>query len=204
VRSTALTARFDGARPERSRRAQRAGKWQSATFWTVRFARIKKRGHASFRFFFRFHPAILLGCALLLSSAATAQKADSTAADSAIVQTKSPKAAVMRSAVLPGWGQWYNEQKIKSFLVLGGELALAGNAAYQNRLALRSKTLDEREFYKNNRNQTIWWFAAVYFLSLADAYGDAQLWHFDAGPNLSGGIDPDVKARVVLCFALHE
>ena len=180
----------------------------------IRFARIKKRGRPSFRFFIRFRPVILvgcilvgytlLGCILLLSSAATAQKADSTAADSAIVQTKSPKAAVMRSAILPGWGQWTNGQRFKSVLVFGAELALAGNAAYQNRLALRSKTLVEREFYKNNRNQSIWWFAAVYFLSLADAYVDAQLWHFDAGPNLSGGIDPDVKARIVLCFALHE
>ena len=108
--------------------------------------------------------------------------------------------------VLPGWGQWTNGQRFKSVLVFGAELALAGNAAYQNHLALRSTTLDEREFYRNNRSQSIWWFAAVYFLNLADAYVDAQLWHFDAGPNLSGGIDPHginplLKGRIVICYA---
>jgi hypothetical protein len=117
----------------------------------------------------------------------------------------------MRSAVLPGWGQWTNGQKLKSVLVFGAELALAGNAAYQNRLVQRSRSDDEREFYKNNRSQCIWWFAAVYFLNLADAYVDAQLWHFDAGPNLSGGINPQwidpqrinpyLKGRIVICYA---
>jgi len=161
---------------------------------------------------------------LFLYTAVKAQKADSTATDSMKVRTKSPKAAVLRSAVLPGWGQWSNGQKLKSVLVFGAEMGLAGNAAYQNRLALRSQTRDERDFYRNNRSQSIWWFAAVYFLSLADAYVDAQLWHFDAGPNLSEGsypqgmnpqginpqgintqpIDSRVMARIVFSYSLHE
>jgi hypothetical protein len=168
----------------------------------IQSARVDKRGYPLFRFFPRSRHAILLGCVLLSSTAATAQNADSTAADSVKVRTKSPKAAMLRSAVLPGWGQWTNGQKIKSLLVLGGELGLIGNAYYQNRAALRSKSFDEGEFYRNNRSQSIWWFAGLYFLNLADAYVDAELWSFDAGPNLSGGIDPALRARVVICLAL--
>jgi hypothetical protein len=54
-------------------------------------------------------------------------------------------------------------------------------------MALRSKTPEEREFFRNNRNLSIWWFVGVYFLNLMDAYVDAQLWHFDTGPDLGGG-----------------
>ncbi len=109
---------------------------------------------------------------------------------------------MLRSAVIPGWGQWTNGQKIKSLLVLGGELGLIGNAYFQNRAALRSASFDEGEFYRNNRNQSLWWFAGLYFLNLADAYVDAELLTFDAGPNLTGGIDPAFRARVAICLVL--
>jgi hypothetical protein len=135
-----------------------------------------------------FNRNTVIGLIFLFSAAGRAQKADSTVADSVKARTKSPRGAMLRSAVLPGWGQWYNGQKIKSFLVVGGELGLIGNAWYQNRMALRSKTPEEREFFRNNRNLSIWWCVGVYFLNLMDAYVDAQLWHFDTGPDLGGGV----------------
>jgi len=119
---------------------------------------------------------------LLVSTSDRAQEANTVDGDSIRIQVKSPMSAMLRSAVLPGWGQWYNHQKIKSLLVIGGELGLLGNASYQNRMALRSKTQEEKEFYRNNRNLSLWWFAGVYFLNLMDAYVDAQLWRFDIGP----------------------
>jgi hypothetical protein len=143
-----------------------------------------------------------LGLIFLFSAAGRAQKADSTAADSVKVQTQSPMGAMLRSAVLPGWGQWYNGQKFKSILVIGGELGLIGNAYYQNQLVLRSKSFEEREFYKNNRNLSIWWFVGVYFLNLMDAYVDAQLWHFDTGPDLAVvDYNHACQVRLVLRFA---
>ena len=105
--------------------------------------------------------------------------------------------------MLPGWGQWANGQKIKSVLVFGAELGLIGNAYFQNRAALRSASFEEGEFYRNNRSQSIWWFAGLYFLNLADAYVDAELLSFDAGPNLAGGIDPALQARVAIRIALQ-
>ncbi|MBN2030747.1 hypothetical protein JW824_10940 [bacterium] len=98
---------------------------------------------------------------------------------------KSPTGAVIRSALLPGLGQWYNGQKLKALVVLGGELALAGNAIYYNQMAVQSVTYDEGEFYRDLRGRFIWWFAGIYLLNLLDAYVDAYLWDFDTGPDLS-------------------
>ena len=98
---------------------------------------------------------------------------------------KSSTGAVLRSAAVPGWGQWYNGQKLKAVLVLGGSLGLIGNAIYNNQLAVKSSTYDEREFYRSNRSRAVWLFVVVYLLNLLDAYVDAQLWNFDTGPDLS-------------------
>ncbi|HED08391.1 MAG TPA: hypothetical protein ENI57_09775, partial [Ignavibacteria bacterium] len=39
--------------------------------------------------------------------------------DSVFVMTKSPMGAVLRSAILPGWGQIYNESYIKAPIIWG-------------------------------------------------------------------------------------
>ena len=72
-------------------------------------------------------------------------------------KVKSTTGAVIRSALLPGLGQWYNDQKLKALIVLGGELALAGNAIYYNQMAVKSSTYDEGEFYRDLRGRFIWW-----------------------------------------------
>ncbi|HDQ44705.1 MAG TPA: hypothetical protein ENN17_04285 [bacterium] len=110
---------------------------------------------------------------------------DSTAVQEEPVRYPSPKGAVIRSALLAGWGQWYNGRKLKSLLVLGGEAGLIANAVIQNQKVQRSATLEERRFYENNRGLSIWWAAAVYFLNLLDAYVDAALSDFDVGPDLT-------------------
>lgn len=99
-------------------------------------------------------------------------------------ETKSPRGALIRSAVLPGWGQWYNGARWKTGLVTAAAAGLAANIVIQNRRAADSVTEDERAFYENSRNLTWWWVAGLYGLTLADAYVDAHLWHFDTGPEL--------------------
>ena len=101
------------------------------------------------------------------------------------IKTKSPNKALIRSAMLPGLGQWYNEQKIKAIIVLGGELGLIASAVFQNQKVVQSQTDWERDFYENNRSLSLWWFVGIYFLNLLDAYVDAHLWEFDVGPELS-------------------
>jgi hypothetical protein len=109
-------------------------------------------------------------------------KEDSVEAGNAL---PSPTGVMLRSAVLPGWGQWVNGQAWKGLLVVGAEAGLAINAVLQDRRMVRSNTPEEREFYRNNKSLSIWWFAGVYFLNLLDAYIDASLRDFDTGPEIS-------------------
>ena len=117
------------------------------------------------------------------------------------VKTKSPNKALIRSAILPGLGQWYNEQKIEAVIVLGAELGLIASAIYQNQKVVQSQTDWEREFYVNNRSLSLWWFVGIYFLNLLDAYVDAHLWEFDVGPELS--ILPESSNQQTMCIAIN-
>jgi len=101
------------------------------------------------------------------------------------VSEKSPMGALLRSALIPGWGQWYNGQKLKSILVFGGGMTLIGAAVIQNQRAVRSSIPEEREFYQSDRDRFIWYFLGAYLLNLLDAYVDASLSNFDTGPDLS-------------------
>jgi hypothetical protein len=106
------------------------------------------------------------------------------------VRYPSSNKAMIRSALLPGLGQWYNKQKFKAVLVLGGELGLMANAVYQNQQVVRSQSEEEKAFYVNNRSLSLWWYFGIYFLNILDAYVDAQLMDFDVGPELTMGFEP--------------
>lgn len=127
----------------------------------------------------RFFLFLLLGTACL-----KAQSTTNTDSVSAPV-VKSPRGAMLRSAFVPGWGQWYNNQKLKALIVFGCEMTLVGSAVYYNQLAARSTTEYEREFYADNRSRFLWWLLAAHLINILDAYVDAHLWDFDAGPDLS-------------------
>ena len=92
---------------------------------------------------------------------------------------------MLRSMALPGWGQWYNEKRLKAVVVMGAEAGLVIDAIVQNQLAARSEAEYEREYYRNNRSLAIWWLGAVILYSMADAYVDAHLFDFDERPDLS-------------------
>ena len=115
---------------------------------------------------------------------------------------KSPNGAMVRSALLPGLGQWYNGQKFKAVLVLGGELGLMANAVYQNQQVVQSQTEEEKAFYVNNRSLSLWWFFGVYFLNILDAYVDAHLMDFDVGPELTGVMPTGNTVRLNIFFKL--
>jgi hypothetical protein len=101
-------------------------------------------------------------------------------------EVKSPTGAMVRSALVPGWGQVYAGQPLRAVAAFGATAGLAGSIVYYNQKAVRSRSRDERDFYENYRGQMVWWCAAAYFLNVLDAYVDAHLWHFDTGPGLSG------------------
>lgn len=121
-------------------------------------------------------------------------------ADSAFVMSKSPLGAVLRSAVLPGWGQIYNESYWKVPVVWGflGYFVyewIQNNNDYKTYRDLFNTSLNQsssgnssyynlREFYKDQRDLFAVYVGLSYFLTLVDAYVDAHLFDFDVSENM--------------------
>lgn len=109
--------------------------------------------------------------------------------DSMFIMTKSPWGAVARSAIIPGWGQFYNQSYWKIPIVWGviGWFAynwVQNNNDYSN---YRSVYLADptnsnrrlREFYRDNRDLFAIYIGLTYVANLIDAYVDAHLFDFD-------------------------
>ncbi len=105
--------------------------------------------------------------------------------DTIKVSVKSPTGAMIRSMIIPGWGQLYNKKIFKAILVFCVETGLVANSIYLNQKYKASKTDLEREFYINNRNLSNWWLVGAILFSMADAFVDAHLSDFDESPDLS-------------------
>ncbi len=109
---------------------------------------------------------------------------------------KSPTVAVLLSAVLPGAGQFYNESYWK-IPIIGGLVGYFGYEYFRNNNLYKDyrdsysasqtdlnpdgdfqlKTL--REFYRDQRDNFVWYFLIVYVVNMVDAYIDAHLFDFD-------------------------
>lgn len=99
---------------------------------------------------------------------------------------KSPRGAMLRALVFPGWGQWYNEQYIKAGIVFVAQSTIIAFSFYYNDKANDFPAGSvERNFYEDRRNLTYWLIAGVTLLSVLDAYIDAYLYDFDTGPDLA-------------------
>ncbi len=113
----------------------------------------------------------------------------------AFVMTKSPWGAVLRSAVIPGWGQYYNQTywKVPVILSLTGYFIygwIDNNNLYKDNKTLYNNSLSKnnvylsnsykriRDFYRDNRDLFAFYIGITYFLNLVDAYVDAQMFDF--------------------------
>jgi len=113
--------------------------------------------------------------------------------DSTFVMTKSPLGAVLRSAVLPGWGQIYNESYIKAPIVWGILGGLAAGWIHNNNKYLENRNLfiqtgneryrTLRGFYRDQRDLVSIYIGLTYLLNIIDAYVDAQLFDFSVEEN---------------------
>lgn len=112
---------------------------------------------------------------------------------SAINDKRNPTGALLRSIVIPGWGQVYNGKYIKGAVIAGAEAYLI-NGIHNNwrdsdRFEKSFKNADDpvikaREFaryedFRDRRNLKMWILAATIFYSMFDAYVDAQLFDFN-------------------------
>lgn len=127
-------------------------------------------------------------------------KSDTTAGKPVFKKFKmkrSPWLAVGLSALLPGAGQFYNGSywKVPILLALTGYFGYeyydndkkyrdfrdryAASQTFENQYIGDENLKAEREFYRNQRNDFVWYFAIVYVVNLIDAYVDAHLFDFN-------------------------
>jgi hypothetical protein len=102
-----------------------------------------------------------------------AQESDSTL-------QKSPSKAVSRALLIPGGGQFYNDQKLKGIFLLGaalgaGFLYIDSSSKYKN---YEGADMAEKARYLKLRNKYGWWVAFVYIYGLLDAIVEAHLHPF--------------------------
>lgn len=119
--------------------------------------------------------------------------------------SKSPWGAVLRSALLPGLGQIYNESYWKAPVIWGIFTAqtyywIKNNKVYQDQ---RDKFRDTgearyklvRDRAKDQRDQIFMYGVLVYFLQLVDAYVEANLFDFDVSEDSFTG-EPQISLRI--------
>ncbi len=133
-----------------------------------------------------------------------------------------PRKAVLRSAILPGWGQARNHKWWKMPLIYGGFFGLGlvynfNNKYYKDFLAESQfrkanpgtdpsvvyllpenqnrpdeQIYSAKDFYRRNRDLTLYASIGFYGLQMIDAYIDARLATFDVGDDLSYHIKPSI------------
>ncbi|MFQ6002208.1 MAG: DUF5683 domain-containing protein [Candidatus Zixiibacteriota bacterium] len=110
------------------------------------------------------------------------------------LKNKSPMGALFRSIVIPGWGQFYNGKYFKSLMVFGTETTfitlavIEGTRRNEHKRNFQNLPQDHPDkdwefeqfrFYEDRRNLFLWITAGIVFISMFDAYVDAQLYNFD-------------------------
>lgn len=145
-------------------------------------------------------------------------QAPDTSGGAAFHPAKSPWLAVGMSAALPGLGQIYDHGYWKVPLIWGlGAYWIYEwkqlNSKYHDYRGLYAASLltspggntsylNNRDFYRNERDKFAWFLGALYLLNMVDAYVGAHLYDFDVSPDLAadGRLYPRVTASVRFRF----
>ncbi len=132
---------------------------------------------------------ITLFCTLTCVSLSTAKTSLPQA------EVKSPTGAAIRSALFPGWGQFYNQKPLK------GSLLLCTESFFLTRIVLEERHADISTSHRRRRNTFIFWWSAIKLYAIIDAYVDAHLWGLDReeGP-LAFGVTPEIGTNQIMLF----
>ncbi len=127
--------------------------------------------------------------------------------DTTFQMTKSPWGAVARSAIIPGWGQFYNESYWKVPIIWGTAAWFIYNwidndKLYNDYKSLYQSTQNEyyrrlRNFYRDQRDNFTIYLGLLYLLNLIDAYVDAHLFDFNVNDDF-GRNDFQINLRIKL------
>ena len=130
------------------------------------------------------------------------QKHEYSVSDTLSIQYKSPRGAMIRSAILPGWGQAYNHKFLKALVYMGGEVYFAIKYIELNdelkilRMGQASISLIEDKEYE--RNGWGWLFTAGYLLAIGDAFVDAHLYGLNVNSDISVEVGSDVDKNSLM------
>ncbi|MDP4117043.1 MAG: DUF5683 domain-containing protein, partial [Bacteroidota bacterium] len=123
--------------------------------------------------------------------------------DTTFVMKKSPWGAVLRSAVVPGLGQIYNQSYWKAPVVWGVSGWFVYNWFYNDKKYKDNKELyrkfnvttyrTNRDFYRDQRDLFAIYLGITYFLNLVDAYVDAHLFDFTVDENKMLKLNVQIK-----------
>ena len=134
--------------------------------------------------------------------------------------SKSATGAIIRSLVLPGWGQIYVENYWKSPIFFGAAASLTYLIIWNNNQFIEKKNLfnqteagnpndpmlpaikNSKEFYRDNRDKSAFFLAGVYILAAVDSYVGAHLFDFDVGDDLSLKISSNVERGAIFTLSL--
>ena len=117
--------------------------------------------------------------------------------DTIFVMKKSPWGAVLRSAVIPGFGQFYNESYYKIPIIWGLGAWFVYGWVQNNDDYVTNKNLfidtefqiykTRRDFYRDQRDNFTIYLVLLYLLNLVDAYVDAHLFDFSVDEDFLRG-----------------
>lgn len=131
-----------------------------------------------------------------------AAQLDTSSTSGGYVMTKSPLKAILYS-IVPGGGQFYNEQYWKVPLFAGAAGYFVWRVIYFHNLykekeaeanavgrdsSLYPQLKLQREAYRDDRDRHAAYFIAVEILGMIDAYVGAHMFDFDVGDNISSEI----------------
>ena len=103
--------------------------------------------------------------------------------DVILIVTKNPTGALLRSAALPGWGQFYNDEPIKGLLFGSVELGLLSWLIVEHLASEEARHSGDEpayELHSQRRLDLIWYTSAAWLFGMLDAYVDAYLYSFDS------------------------
>ena len=107
-----------------------------------------------------------------------------------VIEKRSPSGALLRSAVLPGWGQFYNDEPVKGVILGVVEVGLLSWLITEyiqaedarNDFLVTGDPADEARYeeHAQRRLDLIWYTSAAWLYGMLDAYVDAYLYSFES------------------------